>query len=127
MHSGTPNPGLDTDQPPHHPRIARDSPAPNLSRMVVTVDADDEIVLRQALGLEGSRERVPNVAVVEQDDAVVLVVLDQPALDALHDALAGIQRDYLVSDGLAHYADAVARLRTRLPRAWRTGAFTVAA
>ena len=100
MHSGSPYPGLDTDQPPHYPRIAHQSPASTLPQMVVAIDADDEIVVRQALGLEGTRERVPNVAVVEQDDAVIVVVHDQPAL---------------------------ARLRTRLPRAWQTGAFTVAA
>jgi hypothetical protein len=95
--------------------------------MLVEVDADLAVALRQAVGLEGSRDRATGVAVVEQDDAATVVVDDQAALDALRERLMALQGDYLVSDGLADYADGVARLRTRLPRVWQGGIHSVAA
>lgn len=127
MHSGPPNPGLHRGQPEHPHSIAREPPAQHCASLLVETGETLAVPIRQAVGLEGSRERVTGVAFVERKDAATVVVHDQAALDELHDRLATLQRDYLVSDGLAEYADALADLRARLPRRWRTGALAVAA
>lgn len=127
MHSGSPNPGLRHGQPSQFPRTDRASPAPNCSDMLVEADENLTVALRQAAGLDGARDRVSGVAFVERDDATLVVIDDQDALDEFRHRLTSLQRDYLVSDGLAEYADAIAQLRARLPRAWQDGVHAVAA
>lgn len=121
MHPGFPNP---ESSPAQSPTESPHVPHPQTAPMLVEADESLRTPLLQAVGVAGARTPVPDLAVVERDGAVTLVIPDQPTLDAVHDRLAAVQSDYLASDALAEHAAVVSRVRGRLPRRLQPSVYT---
>jgi hypothetical protein len=121
MHPGFPNP---ESSPAQFPTESPTNPHPQTAPMLVEAHESLRTPLLQVVGTTGARAPVADLAVVERNAAVTLVIPHQQALDAVHDRLAAVQGDYLASDALSEYAAAVSRVRGRLPRRLQPSVYT---